>query len=80
MTEKTIRKEILSNMQYINEENLKVFDEITMYIASRMNLNELEVAEFELDLISLIVEGQNEGRDIKEIIGHDIKIFSNDII
>lgn len=53
--------------------------DIVIYLSSS-NLNESFVTEVSEDLKDLFITAQEEGRDIKEIVGKNIEIFCKDII
>ncbi|MBU3136840.1 hypothetical protein KPL39_11240 [Clostridium gasigenes] len=53
--------------------------DIVIYLSSS-NLNESFVTEVSEDLKDLFITAQEEGRDIKEIVGNNLEIFCKDII
>ncbi|SEQ76774.1 Uncharacterized membrane-anchored protein [Virgibacillus subterraneus] len=66
--------------EQLNEENLKYYEDMLVYIRLNTNKSEQQTEEVLLELLEHILQAQEEGRTAEEIFGKDPKTYCKEII
>ena len=66
--------------ELLTEENEKYYTKLMMYIRTKLSLSEQQSEEVLMEMLDHLVEGQEEGKNARDIFGDDPKGFADDII
>lgn len=76
---KALRDENNRISKNLNFENQKIYTDIVCYLRVS-NLSEMEQEEVFSDILRMFFDCQNQGKEVKKMIGEDYKQFTDDII
>lgn len=64
----------------LNEENLKDYEEMLVYIRLSATKSEKEIEEILLELLEHLLKAQEEGKNARDVFGDDLKAYSQELI
>lgn len=79
MNAKDLVKENNRKRELLNEENLKDYEEMLLYIRMN-NKSEQQTEEILMELLDHLLEAQASGKTARDIFGDDLKTYSQELI
>lgn len=64
----------------LNEENLKYYEDMLVYLRLSFLKSEQETEELLNELLDHLLEAQEEGKDFTEVFGDDPKQYANELL